>query len=198
MSVPLRTTAASLKDVPRGNHRLRRPVCAASLDMAASVNNYARYLNHPQRWALGRFVLPVARLDEFMSARENAVPEPWHLSGILSANVAADLAAVDGFNRKASGAVIDSVEVRACNWEEIDLIRLHQPPGTTVLYEIAPERADELLPMLRSIGGCAKLRTGGSGGRGVSPGRACGGIHRAVRGVGRAVQGDRGAASSPA
>ena len=86
----------------------------ASLDMAASVNNYARYLNHPQRWALGRFVLPVARLDEFMNARENAAPEPWHLSGIISANIVADLAVVDEFNRKAPGAVIDSVEVRVC------------------------------------------------------------------------------------
>ncbi len=33
--------------------------------------------------------------------------------------------------------------------------------GTTALYEISPEQAEELLPILRHIGGCAKLRTGG-------------------------------------
>jgi hypothetical protein len=161
MSVPLRTTAASLKAFLEGIVDYAGLFAPASLDMTTSVNNYARYRNHPQRWALGRFVLPVARLDEFMNARAHAVSEPWHLTGILSAGVASDLAAVDAFNRKASGTVMDSLEVRACNREEIDLIRLQRPRGTTVLYEIAPERADELLPVLRSIGGCAKLRTGG-------------------------------------
>ncbi len=59
------------------------------------------------------------------------------------------------------GAVIDSVEVRVRNLDEIDLVRKHLPPGTTVLFEISPEQADEFLPILRHIGGCAKLRTGG-------------------------------------
>ena len=161
MPAPLRTANASLRALLDGIVDYAGLFAPASLDMTASVNNYARYLNHPQRWALGRFVLPVARLDEFLNARGNAASEPWHLSGIISANIVSDLAAVDEFNRKAPGAVMDSVEVRACNLEEIDLIRLHQPPGASVLYEIAPERADEMLPIVHGIGGCAKLRTGG-------------------------------------
>jgi len=161
MPAPPRTTTASLRALLEGTIDYAGLFAPASLDMRTSVGNYSRYRNHPQHWALGRLVLPVARLDEFMNAQEDAVSEPWHLSGIVSAAIASDLAAVDEFNRKASGAVIDSVEVRACNLEEIELIRIHRPAGATVLYEITPERADELLPILRSIGGCAKLRTGG-------------------------------------
>lgn len=133
----------------------------ASLDMMASVRNYSRYLDDPRRWALGRFVLPIARLDEFMNTQENVATDPWQLSGIVSANIEADLAAVDEFNRKAPGAVIDSVEVRVRDLDEIDLVRRHQPTGITVLFEFDPERADEFLPTLRDIAGCAKLRTGG-------------------------------------
>ena len=129
--------------------------------MMTSVNNYSRYLNAPQRWALGRFVLPVARLDEFLNAQENVAADPWQLSGIISANIEADLAAVDEFNRKALGAVIDTIEVRVRDMDEIDLVRKNQPPSTAVFFEFAPEQADEFLPILRQFGGCAKLRTGG-------------------------------------
>ena len=146
MPAPPRTTTASLRALLEGTIDYAGLFAPASLDMRTSVDNYSRYRNHPQQWALGRLVLPVARLDEFMNAQEDAVSEPWHLSGIVSAAIASDLAVIDEFNRKASGAVIDSVEVRACNLEEIELIRIHRPAGATVLYEITPERADELLP----------------------------------------------------
>jgi len=133
----------------------------ASLDMMTSVNNYSTYLNAQQRWALGRFVLPVARLDEFLNAQENVAADPWRLSGIISANIEAELAAVDEFNRKAPGAVIDTIEVRVRDLDEVDLVRRKQPPSTAVFFEFAPEQADKFLPILRHFGGCAKLRTGG-------------------------------------
>jgi hypothetical protein len=176
MSTPVRSSAASLRVFLEGIIDYAGLFAPASLDMRSSVTNYARYLNHPQRWALGRFVLPVARLEEFLNAREvnvreSTASEPWHLSGILSDSIAAELAAVDAFNRKALGsgidgsrrdaAVIDSLEVRVSKPEEIELVRKLQPPGTTVFFEIAPEKARELLPMVSRVGGCAKLRTGG-------------------------------------
>ncbi len=73
----------------------------ASLDMTASVSNYSQYLNHPQRWALGRFVLPVARLNEFLNARHNVNADPWQLSAIVSVQIEQDLAGVEALNRKA-------------------------------------------------------------------------------------------------
>jgi hypothetical protein len=137
----------------------------ASLDMRTGVRNYSRYLRHPQSWALGRFVLPLSRLNEFMSVRGGVVPEPWHLSGIVSANslssLVSDLAAANLFNRMARGARVESVEVCVSTTEEIELVRKHQPPRTTLFFEVAPENADELLPVVSRVGGFAKLRTGG-------------------------------------
>jgi hypothetical protein len=161
MSTPVRTAAPSLRVLLQRIIDYAGLFPPASLDMMTSVNNFSRYLEAPQQWALGRFVLPVLRLDEFLNAQENAAADPWQISGIISANIEAEFAAVDEFNRKAPGAVIDSVEVRVRNLDQIELVRKHQPAGITVFFEIAPEQADELLPILRHIGGCAKLRTGG-------------------------------------
>ncbi len=116
----------------------------------------------PHRWALGRFVLPAARLDEFLKAREEGDIGPlaaqWQqfqprLSRIWrrSRNLIA----------RHCGAVIDCVEVRVRNLDEIELVRVHRPSGVSAFFEISPEQAEELLPALRRIGGCAKLRAGG-------------------------------------
>jgi hypothetical protein len=161
MSTSVRVTAASLRVLLERIIDYAGLFPPASLDMRTSVNHYARYLRHPQSWALGRFVLPLSRLDEFVSARESAASEPWHLSGIVSANAVSDLAAADSFNRLACGARIDSVEVRVSTLEEIELVCEHRPPDTTVFFEIASESADELLPIISSVGSFAKLRTGG-------------------------------------
>jgi hypothetical protein len=40
----------------------------ASLDMKTAVAKYAAYLASEQRWMLGRFIVPVARLEEFRKA----------------------------------------------------------------------------------------------------------------------------------
>jgi hypothetical protein len=180
MAAPVRSTVASLRVFLEQIIDYAGLFPPASLDMMTSVNHYSRYLSGPQSWALGRFVIPVARLDEFLNAQENVAVDPWRLSGIISANVEADLAAVDEFNRKAPGAVIDSVEVRVRSGEEIEFVQRNQPVGTTAFFEIAPEATDELLPIVRDIrrdmrgsadertganvhemGACAKLRTGG-------------------------------------
>jgi hypothetical protein len=161
MSTSVRSAAASLRAFLDRIIDYAGLFPPASLDMRTSVNNYSTYLNGRQRWALGRLVLPVASLDEFLNAQENAAIDRWHLSGIISANIEADLAAVAEFNRKASVAVIDTIEVRVRDLDEVDLVRKNQPPSTAVFFEFAPEQADEFLPILRHSGGFAKLRTGG-------------------------------------
>ena len=37
----------------------------AKLPMDKAVANYAKYLGSPESWMLGRFILPVSRLEEF-------------------------------------------------------------------------------------------------------------------------------------
>lgn len=162
MTTQVHALSATLRALLEGTIDYAGLFAPASLDMTASVNNYAGYREHPQSWALGRFVLPVGRLDELLSARECVtLTGRWRLSGILSGNVEAELKAVEEFNRMAPGAVVDAIELRVSNMDDIDRVRQHEPVGTTVFYEIAPEQADELLPILRHIGGKAKLRTGG-------------------------------------
>jgi len=72
MPAPVRTVAASLRVLLDGMIDYAGLFPPASLDMMTCVTKYSRYLNGPWRWALGRFVLPVARLDEFLNAQENA------------------------------------------------------------------------------------------------------------------------------
>lgn len=161
MSTSIGATAASLRILLEQVIDYAGLFPPASLNMRTCVANYSRYLHHPQSWALGRFVLPLARLEEFVSAQVGTAPEPWHLSGIVSANAVSDLAAADAFNRGACGAVIDAVEVRVSTPQEIELVAKHQPQGTAAFFEIAPESGEELLPIVRRVGAFAKLRTGG-------------------------------------
>jgi hypothetical protein len=165
MSTSVRTIAASLRVLLEHSIDYAGLFPPASLDMRTSVRNYSRYFRHPQSWVLGRFVLPLSRLNEFMSVRGGVAPEPWRLSGIVSANslssLVSDLAAANLFNRMARGARVESVEACVSKPEEIELVRKHQPPGTTLFFEIGPENADELLPTVSRVGGFAKLRTGG-------------------------------------
>ncbi len=161
MSTPVRANSASLRMLLERIIDYAGLFPPSSLDMMTSVNNYSRYLNHPQRWALGRFVLPVVRLDEFLNAHHNINAAPWQLSAIVSAQIEQELAEVEAFNRKHCGAVIDSVEVHVRSLADIHLVRAHRPTGVTVLYEISPEQAEKVLLALRHIGEAAKLRTGG-------------------------------------
>lgn len=90
----------------------------AKLDMPAAVRNYAAYLAGPHAWMLGRFIVPVARLDEFeqhaaelfprplpSTAAEHRstaddAPEPWRISAIVGEDADADIERVFAFNQR--------------------------------------------------------------------------------------------------
>lgn len=135
----------------------------AALDMKAAVANYTRYLAGPDAWALGRFVLPVARFAEFEAAITDVHPvEPWGISALIGANYDSDLAEVDRFNqRNARKARVDSVEAKASSTDEICQIRAFVRGTITPYFEIPPEEAGDLLGSIRDIRGRAKIRTGG-------------------------------------
>ncbi len=100
----------------------------AKLDMTASVANYAKYLGSPEAWMLGRFILPVSRLEEFRAAAGQLLPrtlkeeaemweQPWLISAIIDGDLERDIDAVFAFNHRhtqeANGlAIIDAVEVK--------------------------------------------------------------------------------------
>jgi hypothetical protein len=157
----------------------------ASQDMATAVAAYAAYRKGPQAPMLGRFVLPVSRLEEFARTRAEAVPgmaaagagaagaaadrgagEPWRLSALAGTDLAADLKAIAHFNASASEAVgpgiIDVVELKAEAPRAIAEARARIPTSLTAYFEI-PIQNDPapLLAAIAASGARAKLRTGG-------------------------------------
>src|SRR5689334_20312710 len=74
----------------------------AALSMSEAVINYATYRNSNYSWMLGRFVLPVAHLDEFFeSAQEFFIRDtksPWRLSVLAGADIYETVRKIEDFN----------------------------------------------------------------------------------------------------
>jgi hypothetical protein len=134
----------------------------ASLPMRDAVREYAAYLESPDAWALGRFVVPIARLAELRDAAEGLLAasarSPWRLSAIAGA------AGADECNRAeaADGMAVDALEMRVSALREVADAAARLPAGLEVFYEI-PIDSDprELIAAIGRAGGRAKVRTGG-------------------------------------
>src|SRR5690554_3542756 len=79
----------------------------AALGMPQVVANYAAYRASEEAWMLGRLIVPAARLDEFERAAEGCLDsgdagggQAWRLSLLGSGDPAADLKAIEEFNRR--------------------------------------------------------------------------------------------------
>jgi hypothetical protein len=151
----------------------------AGLDMATSVRQYAGYRSDPDAWALGRFVLPVARLAEFereagrfAPVTQSASPagsraDPWRLSALLGPDFAGEIHVLGEFNCRhaAAGAPAlsaDVVESRADSVEAVDRLLAAVPRWAQAYVEIPLDR--DPAPLVAAIaqrGGRAKVRTGG-------------------------------------
>jgi hypothetical protein len=92
----------------------------AGLDMRPAAENDAAYRSSPHAWALGRFVVPAARLEELEAASADLLPaqptaSPWHLSVLLGADPAAEVRALGEFNCRhaatGAGALLSDVEL---------------------------------------------------------------------------------------
>lgn len=143
----------------------------AALDMPTAVRRYAEYLADPDAWALGRFVVPVARLAELERETEALAPRapaaPWRLSALLGADVAGELQSLGEFNCRhaAAGAAAlsgDVVEAKAGSVEAIDRLLDALPRWATAYVEIPLDQ--DPAPLVAAIarrGARAKARTGG-------------------------------------
>ncbi len=134
----------------------------AGLKMADAVANYRTYKNGSNAWALGRFIVSAARLEEFES---QFVPdrEMWHLSALIGQNPAEDLVHVAEFNsRHRRSAVVDSLEAKISSAAAIQDLKSQTPESMLIYFEI-PGAGDpiELIEAIGAAHGRAKLRTGG-------------------------------------
>lgn len=121
----------------------------AKLDMSTAVDKYAAYLRCPHAWMLGRFIVPVSRLEEFRAEAHRLLPnrlpvheegevpaavaaapphpweEPWKLSAIIDGDLNENLDTIFAFNHEHQNpknglANIDAVEIKAPDVEFID------------------------------------------------------------------------------
>ena len=137
----------------------------AQLAMPEAVRAHADYLAGPHRRALGRFIVPLARLAEFEQAHA-ALPPPaphdWQLSVIGSGDSNADAAAISAFHARSATRIV-SLEVKASSPAEITRATAALPHSLEVWLELSPRAPDlpALLAAVRAAGHGAKLRTGG-------------------------------------
>jgi hypothetical protein len=126
----------------------------ASLSMARSVENYAGYRESPWNWALGRYIVPASRLNEF--EREVAdltsagAADTWRLSSL---GVPARYSLPCG--------VIDTIEFKAQTPLEIRKVA-SQVSGAVPYIEIpVAEDPAALIESIGQAGARVKIRTGG-------------------------------------
>ncbi len=143
----------------------------AALSMREAVARYADYRGAAEAWALGRFVVPLTRVEDLVAAQRavGAHSQGWRLSVLLGNDPAADAARIRALNAAhARSAVIDSAEVKvagpaAVARRQIADFAEHLPPSIRLFVEIPID--DELRLFMAAIAGasaCAKIRTGGT------------------------------------
>ncbi len=140
----------------------------AKLSMGEAVLNYAKYKNSNFEWMLGRFVVPVSRLDEFVrSARDffNADNERgWRLSVLAGSDIYETMSQIVEFNAEyAPHALIDSIEAKAESNSDIDEIADAVPQDLATFCEIPydGQNVGELIATLAIKKRFAKIRMGG-------------------------------------
>jgi hypothetical protein len=145
----------------------------AALDMATATRKYAEYREGEYRWALGRFVVPVARLDEFEKATEGTLPnegsdgrDVWRLTALSGDDLSPDLNRITEFNQERAGsATIDAIEIKATRTSDIESAMKMMPLELAPYFEIpiigdSAELA-ELIESIAELEARAKVRTGG-------------------------------------
>ena len=143
----------------------------ASLDMAAATREYAAQRGATDAWALGRFVLPAARLEEFETASKDILPRDaagsWALSALLGSDLEEDLGRIERFNERHADArqgavLVDTVELKT-----------HTPRDVMRASDLLDRRFDtymevpmhedpaEMIAAIAQTVAKAKIRTGG-------------------------------------
>jgi len=139
----------------------------SQVSMPEAVMNYATYKNSNYSWMLGRFILPVVRLDEFMETAGDLISrdtgEGWRLSVLAGENINETVKAIKLFNSKnAPRVTADTLEVRAATVSKIDNTVDILPKDVTAYVEVAMnENFSEMVSALAIKKLRAKIRTGG-------------------------------------
>lgn len=141
----------------------------AKLAMHPAVGNFKTYSDAEHAWLLGRFIVPASRLQEFAAAFQQLpaakTVRAWRLSALIGADNAADLDAVNAFNRRCpagEGVVVDTVELKAQTPRDIRNAAPLVPPGLQSFFEIPISQSlHENIAAISEVKMRAKVRAGG-------------------------------------
>jgi hypothetical protein len=141
----------------------------AGLRMEDVVANYAAYQRRADSWALGRLVVPAARLEEFESSL-GALPGAerlgtrWPLSALVGPDWSGDLVRVRAFNERHvhGGPQVLSLEGKTPTIEQLRGLA-QAAGGDFETYSELPlgPGLDALVIAARDVGARAKIRAGG-------------------------------------
>lgn len=133
--------------------------------MPEAVANYARYRAGEHQWMLGRFIVPVSRLDELEAAAAAHLTnaDEWVVSVLPGVDVTSDLDRIEAFNRRNDRrAHVDTIEAKADHVEAIRALSAKVPDEIALFIEIpAGDDPAPLLGEIAAAGRFAKIRTGG-------------------------------------
>jgi len=130
------------------------------------VAEYAAQRRSSSGWMLGRFVAPVARLDELATVARALSVTPdgaWPVSALASADPVGDAERLRAFGAKTPGPlVVESVELRAATPDAVARVLSPMDPSLERYVEIPLEEDPRAwLHAIKRHGGRAKVRTGG-------------------------------------
>jgi hypothetical protein len=147
----------------------------AGLDLATSVANHDGYARLPERWMLGRLVVPLARLGELTAILSRTPGErDWSVSALMTATDpfdAAELSLARFVALRHSGVAVTAVEAALPDLASVARLSAATPNGLERFIEIPlDETRDAWLDAVGAAGCHAKIRTGGvTGDRFPSP-----------------------------
>ena len=140
----------------------------SQVSMPDAVLNYATYRHSNYGWILGRFVLPVSRLEEFYECAQEFLPKGgknvWRLSVLAGEDLNATVRTLTEFNRKHSErTVCDVLEVKAATVSKIENTITALPKAITPYFEISTTNRTfvDLVATLGIRKQRGKIRTGG-------------------------------------
>ncbi|MEO8336861.1 MAG: hypothetical protein ABI664_17895 [bacterium] len=136
----------------------------AALSMVDVATNYATYRQSQDAWALGRLVVPAARLHELsaiVASRNQLGSNAWRVSALVGDDVEHDAARITEWNVSANGLVADTVELRVKSPAAIaQLSSIFRDITAYVEFPLADDPAPYIDAIARA-GARAKIRTGG-------------------------------------
>jgi hypothetical protein len=143
----------------------------AELPMRAAVAHYASSRSGKEAWMLGRFVLPLARLEEFEHAFDERPAsnraKPWPLAVIGGKNLEGDAKTLIDFNKRhgdegRQDARIEAIDLKVHGLDDIAHAADVLTEPADRFFEMAIESdPSEWLAAVAEVGGRAKVRTGG-------------------------------------